>query len=155
MALRTFVSRQQATVLLQGTFYSLISSPEIITGSHPSGEQSEIRISVRLHPEHPVFAGHFPGNPVVPGVCQIRMITEILCSILEKELVFRSADPVKFLSTIDPRETSLLTFVLSVKPDGDDLLHCNAVISSGDKIFCKCKSVYQIREAHEPISKNL
>ncbi len=27
--------------------------------------------------DHPIFKGHFPGNPIFPGVCQIEMMAQI------------------------------------------------------------------------------
>ena len=29
-----------------------------------------------LNEDHPIFAGHFPGNPILPGVVQIEMIAQ-------------------------------------------------------------------------------
>ena len=29
------------------------------------------------NPEHPIFAGHFPGNPILPGVIQIEMMAQV------------------------------------------------------------------------------
>ena len=37
-----------------------------------------INAQLQLNPAHRVFEGHFPGQPVVPGVCMVQMIKEIL-----------------------------------------------------------------------------
>ena len=31
-----------------------------------------------LHPDEPVFAGHFPGNPIFPGVLTLALVRETL-----------------------------------------------------------------------------
>lgn len=33
---------------------------------------------VRLDAAHPIYAGHFPGNPVLPGVCTLQIVRECL-----------------------------------------------------------------------------
>lgn len=39
---------------------------------------------------HPIFLGHFPGNPILPGVIQIEMMAQVACflfsSLREDEL---------------------------------------------------------------------
>jgi 3-hydroxyacyl-[acyl-carrier-protein] dehydratase len=32
--------------------------------------------SYRTKPDHPIFDGHFPGNPILPGVIQIEMMAQ-------------------------------------------------------------------------------
>ena len=34
-----------------------------------AGQDEEYTCVIRLNPEHNVYKGHFPGMPVVPGVC--------------------------------------------------------------------------------------
>lgn len=36
-----------------------------------------ILTTVLLHADHAIFRGHFPGQPVLPGVCMMEMIAEI------------------------------------------------------------------------------
>ena len=34
--------------------------------------------ALKIDPEHPALAGHFPGNPVVPGVVVLERVTAAL-----------------------------------------------------------------------------
>ena len=34
--------------------------------------EDRLAFRVRLDAAHPVYAGHFPGNPVLPGVCTLQ-----------------------------------------------------------------------------------
>ncbi|MFH1159906.1 MAG: 3-hydroxylacyl-ACP dehydratase [bacterium] len=134
--------------MLKESFFFVRSLEQPDSNTLPDPGQRTYRILAELVPNHPIYNGHFPGNPIVPGVCQIRMITEIVADIIQKEVILQTADNIKFLSAINPHETPRLTFDISLKPGEHDLLHCNAILSSGDKIFCKCKSVFQTRIRH-------
>ncbi len=51
---------------------------------------------------HSIFAGHFPGHPVVPGVCMMEIVKELMQGILNKPLMLSNAGNVKFLQLITP-----------------------------------------------------
>lgn len=34
--------------------------------------------------DHPIFTGHFPGNPILPGVVQVEMVAQVTSFILLK-----------------------------------------------------------------------
>ncbi|HJT74697.1 MAG TPA: hypothetical protein VJ720_11775 [Chitinophaga sp.] len=51
---------------------------------------------------HPVFEGHFPGKPVVPGVCMMQSIQELLERSLQHKVLLKKAGNMKFLNMIDP-----------------------------------------------------
>lgn len=42
----------------------------------------EITANFFTDPKLPLFAGHFPGNPVLPGVIQVEMMAQASCFIL-------------------------------------------------------------------------
>jgi len=93
------------------------------------------RISVTLEPEHPVYAGHFQGNPVVPGVCSLQMITECTGKALDYPVVMIQAQVVKFLKIIRP--TFDRELVINIQ--ANDELILKAVITSGERDMVSCK----------------
>ena len=43
---------------------------------------------MRFNPSHPVFAGHFPGHPIVPGACLVQIAEDLTARL--------TAHPVRF-----------------------------------------------------------
>jgi len=76
-------------------------------------EGCEIEGKFFVNPDHPILAGHFPGNPIVPGVVQIEMMAQVasfgLCRLFEKpfeginlKLALLSVSNAKFRKPIKP-----------------------------------------------------
>lgn len=51
---------------------------------------------------HDIFKGHFPAQPVVPGVCMMAMVKELLQQQVGTNLLLRHAGNVKFMQLITP-----------------------------------------------------
>jgi len=66
--------------------------------------------------DHPAFAGHFPGNPIVPGV--VLLDRAILCAeqLIGQPVTHWQIGNAKFLSPVGPGET--LHFALEQKASG-------------------------------------
>jgi len=77
-------------------------------------EAQEHCFEIILNPRHPVYAGHFPGQPVVPGVCSLQMIRECASRILGKPLSIRAIQQCKFLSPILPDRTAPILIRISL-----------------------------------------
>ena len=69
-----------------------------------SWEESDDNASCDIHYDsgHAIFRGHFPGNPIVPGVCTLQMIMELMERAVGKSLRLVSASNVKYLQLITP-----------------------------------------------------
>ena len=94
---------------------------------------------------HPIFLGHFPGNPVVPGVCQVQMVTESVQRVMGQQIFLEEADNIKFLSMINPVETKILFIDLAVKKTTDERLSVQAGLSDKDHVFFKFKGIFSTR----------
>lgn len=82
-------------------------------------------------PEHPAFAGHFPGDPMVPGALLLDAALAALakrCGVPYEALQVRSA---KFLTPVRPGETVRLAYAES--PAGLDfqLAVAGAAVAAG------------------------
>lgn len=62
------------------------------------------RIDLAIPAEHPAFAGHFPGMPVVPGVVLLDEALHAIGRSLGIDLSACAIPSVKFLSPVRPGE---------------------------------------------------
>ena len=51
---------------------------------------------------NPVFLGHFPGKPVLPGVCSLFLVRRCMELFLGLELRYHEIDFCKFTGMADP-----------------------------------------------------
>ncbi len=63
---------------------------------------NEVICRIVFDANHAIFGGHFPGQPVVPGVCTMEIVKELLQEQLGQPLILRSTGNVKFLQLITP-----------------------------------------------------
>lgn len=99
-------------------------------------EQAEkYTIGIALNPEHEVYRGHFPGNPIAPGVCLTQMVKETLEFITKKKLTMVTGDNLKFTAILDPNVTPSVTMVLGLKTKENGILQADSVVTSGETSF--------------------
>jgi 3-hydroxyacyl-[acyl-carrier-protein] dehydratase len=66
--------------------------------------------------DHPAFAGHFPGRPIVPGVVLLDRAILFAETMLGQPGLNWQVGNAKFFSPVDPEEA--LTFALTTKANG-------------------------------------
>ena len=66
------------------------------------------RAILRINWGHPIFEGHFPGRPVVPGACLLQIVKELVSMATDSEVTLIRADQIKFISMIGPGEDETL-----------------------------------------------
>lgn len=73
--------------------------------------------------DHPAAAGHFPGNPVVPGALLLGELLRAMESALDRSLIPCEMDAVKFYHPVHPGER--VTVVVSEVAAGGVRFTCN------------------------------
>ncbi|MBN1145078.1 MAG: beta-hydroxyacyl-ACP dehydratase [Bacteroidales bacterium] len=118
--------------MLQDNLYQLLSF-------NLSEPQDRLTATVRLNKEHPVFQGHFPGNPILPGVCTIQIIKELIDKGMEAEYMLTKAGNVKYLGFVNPVANPDVLFDLALKGADTGVVTCNATVSAGGNTTCSFK----------------
>lgn len=61
-----------------------------------------------IGPEHPALPGHFPGQPVVPGVVLLDHVLDLVRESVVQEAEFLSIPWIKFLQPVLPGQLVLI-----------------------------------------------
>ena len=107
--------------------------------------EGAIKASLSINKEHAIFRGHFPGQPIVPGVCMLQMLKEVLEKIINSPVKLQSADFLKFLKFINPQETSVVNLELQYVRTENNTLKVNGGLVNADAVYFKFKGIYEIR----------
>ena len=71
-------------------------------------------VVVQMNVEHPVYAGHFPGTPITPGVLTMQMIRECTGMKTGRNLRFTSIKNCRLAAMVRPGD------ILRLKMDTAD-----------------------------------
>lgn len=110
-----------------------------------SFEQDEqtVNATIKLNPAHEVFKGHFPGNPVMPGVCMIQMIKELTEQATGKTLFLSVASNIKFMAIINPEKNDTIQLVLHIS-EVDGEIKVKNTVSFKETLALKLNATFKI-----------
>ncbi len=120
-------------MILKDDFYRVVQLDKKTDGLHAGLE---------LNGAHRIFEGHFPGQPVVPGVCMVQIIRELLETATSKTLRLQQSDYIKFLSVIDPSKQKLLAADVQYIEKESGKLEVLASLHAEESICFKMKAVF-------------
>ena len=98
---------------------------------------------IMLNNQHDVFKGHFPGNPVTPGVCMMQIIKELSQEILGSSLFMTNSSNVKFMALINPDKNPKLKLDLEISGDLSSEIKVKNTTSFDETVALKLTNTYK------------
>jgi 3-hydroxyacyl-[acyl-carrier-protein] dehydratase len=102
-------------------------------------------VTIQLNKEHLIFKGHFPGNPVMPGVCMIQIIKELTEKATGKQLFLRVSSNIKFMAIINPEKNDILHLILNISINKREVKVKNTTTFQ-DTLALKLSATFQISD---------
>jgi len=111
-------------------WYELTDMNQIVPG--------RISAVVEVPPDSPWFRGHFPGEPILPGMALIAMVHEIVCRARGGDRPVQALRRVRFKQIVRPGDK--LEITVSFEPGDKEkntfhIVSAGEVVSSGHMIF--------------------
>ena len=106
--------------------------------------ETEIWAELFINANHKIFEGHFPNQPVVPGVCMMQMIKEILEQVIGKETNLVQAADIKFLAVINPPENNLIHASIKYTADESGAINIVASLFKDELVHFKFKGQFVV-----------
>jgi len=103
-----------------------------------------IGAAISFNENHPIFDGHFPGNPIVPGVIQVGIIKDLLEKGLGQKLMMVQGKNIKFLNIISPIKNPQVKIMIGLQKNEDQTYVVQASVFSETKTLMKLNAVYQL-----------
>jgi len=75
----------------------------VIALNKPSSDK--FIMDAEVLPDSPWFSGHFPGEPILPGIAQIEMALDAIQHLTQQDLKISSIKRTRFKQIIRPKDT--------------------------------------------------
>ena len=106
--------------------------------------EGKYEAKILLNKDHSIFKGHFPGNPVTPGVCMMQIIKELTEELTNSSLILSSSSNVKFMAIINPELTPSLRLELDITGDSETGYKVKNTSYFDETVALKLSNTYKI-----------
>ena len=120
-------------MLLKDILYQILGS---------ENNESGVAYTVRISDTHPIFKGHFPETPVLPGVCILQIFKELSEDALShgKSLQYSEIKQCKFQTPVLMKEPRTMRVDLTLTPEQESW-KLSATLKDQESVFAIMKAV--------------
>lgn len=101
----------------------------------------EWNFAFAINKDSEVFNGHFPDQPILPGVVMIALVKQGVEKVLGMELILKEAANFKFLKMVNPIEVSSGVLELKIQEQEGEV-KAKGVITVNGEAFFKASATY-------------
>lgn len=117
-------------MLLENRFYKVIKEEK---------NDGQGKYQLAILPDCDVYQGHFPGDPVCPGVCNIETIKECAIMLTGKQLRIKSIKQCRLTAIATPSVCPEVTITLSATPSAGNSYTVLATIADEKQSYMEFK----------------
>jgi 3-hydroxyacyl-[acyl-carrier-protein] dehydratase len=121
----------------------MILKDNLYTVQEARATEGGLAAVLELNALHPIFNGHFPGQPVLPGVCMVQIVKELTSQEFQAPIRLVKGSECKFLAVVDPRIHSAPGIEINYTKDPDGQIVVSARIFIAETVFFKFKGIFQ------------
>lgn len=100
------------------------------------------KTTIGFNANHIIYHAHFPDNPITPGICIIKIVSEIVEMKKKKSLRIQVIKNLKFVNPISPVESPAVTVCIDRIEEDGDMLKVKGIITDENKIYTKFSIIY-------------
>lgn len=115
-------------MMLQNELYTIVETGDNIA-------------KIRLVPESAIYQGHFPGNPVTPGVCQVGIVEELAAAMLGYALRLKEVKMLKYTDILRPSGECAEVKFDKLEEAGREVV-AKGTVSSAGAVFTKFSLIF-------------
>ena len=120
--------------MLRGDLYTL---EDLISAD------GSVTATLLLNSTHPIFEGHYPEQPILPGACILEIVKETLSLAIKSNVMLVIANNLKFLSIIDPASMPTLNFKLTYQEADEQFLKVSASLHFEERVCFKFQGSFR------------
>lgn len=105
---------------------------------------NKIQASIKIDSKHSIFEGHFPNNPITPGVVEMEIVKEVISEALKKTIKLTKMSNCKFLAILNPINSPEVKLKIDVLEYEESRIRISGQITDDTTIFLKIAAEYFI-----------
>jgi 3-hydroxyacyl-[acyl-carrier-protein] dehydratase len=98
---------------------------------------------IKLNAHHRIYQGHFPGQPVTPGVIQLQIVDELLKQFINSKMVIKQITQCKYLHILNPFNHNIMDLTINFEIEKEQII-VKAIGFWNDIVFFKLSEIYII-----------